>query len=128
MIYILPILNSYTFIPTLSICPSITIQILFFRWDQIKNDKKPKILSLLLHTADVSHPGKKWDLHEQWTMRLIEEFFRQGDREKELGLNCSPLCDRNLTAIPESQIGVCVCVCVCVVLMKGYMFVIKLSF
>lgn len=74
-------------------------------WDQIKNDKKPKVLSLLLHTADVSHPGKKWDLHEQWTMRLIEEFFRQGDREKELGLNCSPLCDRNLTAIPESQIG-----------------------
>lgn len=38
---------------------------------------KPKALSLLLHTADISHPAKNWDLHHHWTTSLLEEFFRQ---------------------------------------------------
>lgn len=35
----------------------------------------------------------------------MEEYFKQGDREKELGLPCSPLCDRDNTLIADSQIG-----------------------
>ena len=35
----------------------------------------------------------------------MEEFFRQGDMEKAMGLPYSPLCDRNTTLIAESQIG-----------------------
>ncbi|XP_069071326.1 dual specificity calcium/calmodulin-dependent 3',5'-cyclic nucleotide phosphodiesterase 1C isoform X5 [Pleurodeles waltl] len=66
---------------------------------------KPKALSLLLHTADISHPAKAWDLHHRWTMSLLEEFFRQGDKEAELGLPFSPLCDRNSTMVAQSQIG-----------------------
>lgn len=38
-------------------------------------------------------------------MQLLEEFFRQGDKEKALGLPFSPLCDRNNTLVAESQIG-----------------------
>lgn len=66
---------------------------------------KPKALSLILHCADISHPSKTWHLHEQWTNSLVEEFFAQGDKEKELGLPFSPLCDRNNTPIAQSQIG-----------------------
>ncbi|KAM4587719.1 dual specificity calcium/calmodulin-dependent 3',5'-cyclic nucleotide phosphodiesterase 1B-like [Odontesthes bonariensis] len=66
---------------------------------------KPKALSLLLHTADISHPSKPWALHSRWTKALMEEFFRQGDREAELGLPFSPLCDRQSTLVAESQIG-----------------------
>uniref|UniRef100_A0A8C6UMT9 Phosphodiesterase n=1 Tax=Neogobius melanostomus TaxID=47308 RepID=A0A8C6UMT9_9GOBI len=66
---------------------------------------KPKALSLLLHTADISHPAKSWDLHHRWTTSLLEEFFRQGDKEAELGLPFSPLCDRKSTMVPQSQIG-----------------------
>ncbi|XP_031464216.1 calcium/calmodulin-dependent 3',5'-cyclic nucleotide phosphodiesterase 1C isoform X3 [Phasianus colchicus] len=66
---------------------------------------KPKALSLLLHTADISHPAKAWDLHHRWTMSLLEEFFRQGDKEAELGLPFSPLCDRKSTMVAQSQIG-----------------------
>ncbi|KAL9871180.1 dual specificity calcium/calmodulin-dependent 3',5'-cyclic nucleotide phosphodiesterase 1C [Geothlypis trichas] len=66
---------------------------------------KPKALSLLLHTADISHPAKAWDLHHRWTMSLLEEFFRQGDKEAELGLPFSPLCDRTSTMVAQSQIG-----------------------
>ncbi|NWI58660.1 PDE1C phosphodiesterase, partial [Calyptomena viridis] len=66
---------------------------------------KPKALSLLLHTADISHPAKAWNLHHRWTMSLLEEFFRQGDKEAELGLPFSPLCDRKSTMVAQSQIG-----------------------
>ncbi|KAI1888815.1 hypothetical protein AGOR_G00172640, partial [Albula goreensis] len=66
---------------------------------------KPKALSLLLHTADISHPAKNWDLHHRWTTSLLEEFFRQGDKESELGLPFSPLCDRKSTMVAQSQIG-----------------------
>ncbi|XP_028289357.1 calcium/calmodulin-dependent 3',5'-cyclic nucleotide phosphodiesterase 1A [Parambassis ranga] len=66
---------------------------------------KPKALSLLLHTADISHPAKRWDLHHRWTASLLEEFFRQGDKEAELGLPFSPLCDRKSTMVAQSQIG-----------------------
>lgn len=66
---------------------------------------KPKALSLLLHTADISHPAKSWDLHHRWTTSLLEEFFRQGDKESELGLPFSPLCDRKSTLVAQSQIG-----------------------
>ncbi|XP_069367442.1 dual specificity calcium/calmodulin-dependent 3',5'-cyclic nucleotide phosphodiesterase 1C isoform X4 [Paralichthys olivaceus] len=66
---------------------------------------KPKALSLLLHTADISHPAKRWDLHHRWTTSLLEEFFRQGDKESDLGLPFSPLCDRKSTMVAQSQIG-----------------------
>ncbi|XP_055298808.1 dual specificity calcium/calmodulin-dependent 3',5'-cyclic nucleotide phosphodiesterase 1-like isoform X1 [Sitodiplosis mosellana] len=67
-------------------------------------DLKFKALSFILHCCDISHPAKKWEIHHRWTMLLIEEFFRQGDLERELGLDISPLCDRNSTVIPKSQI------------------------
>ncbi|XP_071101188.1 dual specificity calcium/calmodulin-dependent 3',5'-cyclic nucleotide phosphodiesterase 1A-like isoform X5 [Haliotis cracherodii] len=86
-----------------------------FHFQQIKNMKnlltvpenidKSKAVSLVLHCADISHPSKDWDLHKRWTDLLLEEFFRQGDREQELGLPFSPLCDRKNTLVAESQIG-----------------------
>ncbi|KAF4095679.1 dual specificity calcium/calmodulin-dependent 3',5'-cyclic nucleotide phosphodiesterase 1C isoform X2 [Onychostoma macrolepis] len=66
---------------------------------------KPKALSLILHTADISHPAKNWNMHHRWTTSLLEEFFRQGDKEAELGLSFSPLCDRKSTMVAQSQIG-----------------------
>uniref|UniRef100_T1IN43 Phosphodiesterase n=1 Tax=Strigamia maritima TaxID=126957 RepID=T1IN43_STRMM len=66
---------------------------------------KSKALALVLHCCDISHPSKRWDLHYRWTEILLEEFFQQGDKEKELGLSYSPLCDRSNTHVAESQIG-----------------------
>lgn len=86
-----------------------------YHFQQIKNMKsmlsmpesieKSKALSLVLHCADISHPAKEWSMHKRWTDLLLEEFFRQGDREQELGLPFSPLCDRKNTLVAESQIG-----------------------
>ena len=65
---------------------------------------------MLLHAVDVSHPTKDWDLHREWTARCMEEFFKQGDQEREMGLDISPLCDRTTTQVPQSQIGRCLCI------------------
>ncbi|XP_034158011.2 dual specificity calcium/calmodulin-dependent 3',5'-cyclic nucleotide phosphodiesterase 1B isoform X1 [Pangasianodon hypophthalmus] len=66
---------------------------------------KVKALSLILHAADIGHPAKSWSLHSRWTPRLMEEFFIQGDKEAELGLAISPLCDRQNTPVAQSQIA-----------------------
>ncbi|XP_060636074.2 dual specificity calcium/calmodulin-dependent 3',5'-cyclic nucleotide phosphodiesterase 1A isoform X1 [Anolis sagrei] len=66
---------------------------------------KARAMSLILHAADISHPSKTWNLHFRWTKALMEEFFRQGDKEAELGLPFSPLCDRKSTMVAQSQIG-----------------------
>ncbi|XP_055681495.1 dual specificity calcium/calmodulin-dependent 3',5'-cyclic nucleotide phosphodiesterase 1-like isoform X7 [Lutzomyia longipalpis] len=87
-----------------------------FHFQQIKNMRnlltlgdpqvdKSKALAMVLHCCDISHPAKKWNIHHRWTMLLLEEFFRQGDLERELGLDFSPLCDRKTTLVAESQIG-----------------------
>jgi calcium/calmodulin-dependent 3',5'-cyclic nucleotide phosphodiesterase len=70
-----------------------------------ENIEKAKALALVLHCADISHPGKPWNIHQTWTQSLMEEFFKQGEKEKDLGLPCSPLCDRENTLVAESQIG-----------------------
>lgn len=46
------------------------------------NADKSKILSLVIHISDISHPAKKWDLHSNWTQLLMEEFFRQVSMNK----------------------------------------------
>jgi calcium/calmodulin-dependent 3',5'-cyclic nucleotide phosphodiesterase len=66
---------------------------------------KGAVMSYIVHTADISHPTKNWELHERWTAGLVEEFFRQGDAERELGIPFSPLCDRDTTMVSQSQIG-----------------------
>ena len=38
--------------------------------------------------------------------RCMEEFFKQGDIERDRGLEFSPLCDRHNTMVPQSQIGI----------------------
>lgn len=41
----------------------------------------------------------------RWTENLVQEFFEQGDKEREMNLPLSPLCDRHSTMIAQSQIG-----------------------
>ena len=55
--------------------------------------------------ADVGHAAKETSLHEKWTQKIIDEFFAQGDLEKDSNLPVSMYCDREATDISKSQIG-----------------------
>ena len=87
--------------------------------------EKAKALALVLHCADISHPGKPWSIHHAWTESLMEEFFKQGEKEKELGLPCSPLCDRENTLIGESQIGTIIVLLLLLLIIDLFLFLFK---
>ncbi|VDM85293.1 unnamed protein product [Strongylus vulgaris] len=58
----------------------------------------------MIHLADLSNPTKPIELYRQWNSRILEEYWRQGDREKELGIEVSPMCDRGNVTIEKSQV------------------------
>ncbi|DBB02619.1 TPA: putative 3',5'-cyclic phosphodiesterase pde-3 [Trebouxia sp. C0006] len=61
---------------------------------------------MLLKCADIGHLAAAPALHQRWAYQLEEEFFRQGDQERGLGLPVSPLMDRNLRGgMTKSQVG-----------------------
>ena len=66
---------------------------------------KQEFLSVIIHSADVSNPTKPLDIYKQWAQRCVEEFFKQGDMEKRLGIPVSFNCDRNTVSLPQSQMG-----------------------
>ena len=70
----------------------------------LNDDQKWLVMGFLLHIADISNPAKPF-LFVKWADLCLEEFFLQGDHEKEQKLPISPLCDRDTTKRPDSQIG-----------------------
>jgi hypothetical protein len=64
-----------------------------------------QILMFLLHSADISNPTKPQATAVRWAHSALSEFFAQGEKEKELSLPVSPLCDKQTTKTADSQIG-----------------------
>lgn len=63
------------------------------------------IMRVILHSADISNPMKPLPVYQKWVDRVLEEFYRTGDREKELGLSISPFCDRTRPTAGQCQVG-----------------------
>jgi len=60
----------------------------------------------LVHTADIGHALRPVAQHQEWTKRVNEEFFAQGDQEKELGLTPINLFDREKAPpLGKGQLG-----------------------
>ncbi|XP_075445741.1 3',5'-cyclic-AMP phosphodiesterase 4D isoform X6 [Ascaphus truei] len=64
-----------------------------------------QVLQNMVHCADLSNPTKPLQLYRHWTDRIMEEFFRQGDRERERGMEISPMCDKHNASVEKSQVG-----------------------
>ncbi|XP_030568373.1 cAMP-specific 3',5'-cyclic phosphodiesterase isoform X6 [Drosophila novamexicana] len=64
-----------------------------------------QVLENLVHCADLSNPTKPLSLYKRWVALLMEEFFLQGDKERESGMDISPMCDRHNATIEKSQVG-----------------------
>lgn len=59
----------------------------------------------MIHLADLSNPTKPIDLYSTWVKNIMEEYWRQGDRERDLGIDISPMCDRNNITIAKTQVS-----------------------
>ncbi|XP_051738915.1 high affinity cAMP-specific 3',5'-cyclic phosphodiesterase 7A isoform X16 [Ctenopharyngodon idella] len=63
------------------------------------------VLQMALKCADICNPCRPWELSKQWSEKVTEEFFHQGDIEKKHKLEISPLCDSEANTIASVQIG-----------------------
>jgi hypothetical protein len=64
-----------------------------------------EFLNITIHACDISNPTKPFHIYSKWADRVMEEFWRQGDKEKDLKLPISFLCDRITVKKPGAQIG-----------------------
>ncbi|CAG9321759.1 unnamed protein product [Blepharisma stoltei] len=63
------------------------------------------VMKIMVKSADIGHAAKSRELHERWSLLVIEEFFNQGDIEKSRSQPISMYCDRETTDIAKSQAG-----------------------
>ena len=63
------------------------------------------ILQIAIKCADISNPVRNWPVSRIWSLRACEEFFRQGDRERDKGFLLTPFCDRYNVTVAKVQVG-----------------------
>ena len=73
--------------------------------DMRNKDHRHFILQIALKCADISNPCRPWDISKKWSQKVCEEFYRQGDYERQLNLPVTSLCDRQTTSVPKIQTG-----------------------
>ena len=73
--------------------------------ETISADEKAILLKLAVKCADIGNVTKGKATALAWTERVIEEFFKQGDEERQLGLPVTPMNDRHTANIPKNQLG-----------------------
>ena len=70
-------------------------------WTQNENQNHPQ----LHHPTDIGNAARETETYLKWVARTMEEFFRQGDLEREKNLPVSTFFDREATSIPKCQMG-----------------------
>lgn len=72
-----------------------------------KPDDRRLALSIALKMADISNCARPLDLYKGWAARIADEFYMQGDLERECGMAISPFMDRTKhdTDFPKGQIS-----------------------
>merc|ERR1719401_1696145 len=62
-------------------------------------------MAALLHGADISNACKPWGICQLWAGRVLEEFFAQGDMERQEGIPVQMLNNREKVNKPSSQVA-----------------------
>lgn len=53
------------------------------------------LLEVCLHTIDVSNAARPWNAYRRWTRRIVDEFYQQGDAERQAGIPVTSIMDRH---------------------------------
>ena len=73
--------------------------------EETTSEEKQALFDYFIHSADLGHNTKIFDISLRWVELLSNEFWLQGDKEKKMNLTISFLCDRETTNVPKSQVG-----------------------
>ena len=73
--------------------------------EETTNEEKQALFDYFIHSADLGHNTKIFDISLKWVELLSNELWLQGDKERKMNLNISFLCDRDTTNVPKSQVG-----------------------
>lgn len=68
-------------------------------------DHRHFILQIALKCADISNPTRPWDISHKWSVKVCDEFFRQGEFERKLNLPITSICDQQSTSVAKIQTG-----------------------
>lgn len=81
-------------------------------WTKVANEFDPDnsqhrmtLLKLLMKCCDISNEIRPTKVSDKWLERLLDEYFAQGDLEKEMDLPTFPFMDRTKTTPSSAQIG-----------------------
>lgn len=67
----------------------------------LKQEQRRSLCRILLHAADISNTVRPWAISKQWSDLIVQEFFQQGDAERQAGLDISPGMDRSQSTQPN---------------------------
>ncbi|CAL4062191.1 unnamed protein product [Meganyctiphanes norvegica] len=62
-------------------------------------------LQIALKCADICNPCRPWDISRKWSQKICDEFYRQGDYERQLSLPVTQTCDRYIMTVAKIQAG-----------------------
>jgi len=73
--------------------------------DREREVHKVQFMKILIKACDVSNVIKPFDVARVWATAVTEEFYTQGDMEKERGFDIAPMFDRQRADLARGQIG-----------------------
>lgn len=80
-----------------------------FALDELDDSELILVLRVCIKVADLGHLRSPRDIHRRWTYSLLEEFWAQGDKEKDMGQSPAAHMDReqmqNEAQVAKSQLG-----------------------
>jgi cAMP-specific phosphodiesterase len=75
-------------------------------YDMTRPEHRTCLVQMLLKAADISNVTKPFDVSRLWAISVTEEFYQQGDKEREQGVEVNPMFDRTRgTELAKGQIG-----------------------
>lgn len=71
--------------------------------DWVSETDRLLVMEVCIKLADINGPCKRRDIHLQWTHRIAEEFYEQGDDEAKMNFPISPFMDRRHPQLAKLQ-------------------------
>ena len=68
-------------------------------------ETKQLIMNAFVHAIDIGNQARPFEVAQLWSTRVMEEFWKQGDLEKQLKIPVSMCCNRSTDTKPAVQSG-----------------------